>query len=479
MEKVKTDRETEIACNDLSIESIKKLIDENYNTYKSSSRITSDYRGEKGLTEAYNGRQLLEMLQNADDAQTDKVLLHLDTENKILTIANNGITFDIKGLGSLMLANNSPKNKRDFIGNKGLGFRSILNWVEVVKIKTKECILEFSKEIARKQFEQLIPDSTTRQQIIENEKDLPKGDVPFAVLAIPDFKKNTEFQDWETIVELKYKKEEVGKILEQLKTITPEVLLFLNHTTSIKISGAGEIDKELVLTPSRDEIEKTLTVNDITWNLFDSREQNLPYNTEKFYKYKIAWQNDLSDTETRFATYFPTQVATHLPYLIHATFDLDPSRNHLNKSDDNEYILNQIATTLKKIASIEIVNKDKPDWKALDFLTMDGKSENPHLANFFQSVENAKSELAIYPTVDGRYRTICEVKHYGNEFSEWVLYNKLETYFPDLLLPIPQNRIVLVSKISSKYTLDGWKSIFEKVTHEIVSIDKELILSNF
>jgi hypothetical protein len=45
MEKVKTD----VAFNDLNIENIQKLIDENYNTYKSYSRITSDYRGEKEL----------------------------------------------------------------------------------------------------------------------------------------------------------------------------------------------------------------------------------------------------------------------------------------------------------------------------------------------------------------------------------------------------------------------------------------------
>lgn len=460
----------------MRLEEVKELIAENYNTYKSYSRITSDYRGEKGLTEAYNGRQLLEMLQNADDAQTDKVLLHLDTENNILTIANNGVPFDIKGLGSLMLANNSPKNKRDFIGNKGLGFRSILNWVDVVKIKTKACVLEFSKEIAKGEFEKLIPDSVARQQIIENEKDLPQGDLPIAVLAIPDFKENTAPQNWETIVELKYKKSEEEKILEQLKTISSEVLLFLNYTTSIQISGAGDIDKELVLTPSRDQVQKTLTVNDKTWNLFDSGEQSLPNNPDKFYKYKIAWQNDLSDSETRFATYFPTQVATHLPYLVHATFDLDPSRNHLNKSDDNEYILYQIATTLKDIATKEIVNNTQPDWKALDFLTVDGKSENKLLETFFKDIENAKYELAIYPTVEGNYKKITEVKYYGNEFSEWVLRNNLEEYFPELVIPIPLNRISIVNKITAKYSIEQWKSIFEKVTYKIGSVNERVTL---
>ncbi|KGO88993.1 DUF3883 domain-containing protein [Flavobacterium suncheonense] len=460
----------------LNKQTVENLIAENYNTYKSHSRIISDYRGEKGLTEAYNGRQLLEMLQNADDAQTDKVHLHLDTENTTLTIANNGIPFDIKGLGSLMLANNSPKNKRDFIGNKGLGFRSILNWVNVVKIKTRECILEFSSSIAKKEFEKLIPDVTIRQQIIDNEKDLSNGDVPFAVLAIPDFKENTEVQDWETIIELKYKKSEENKILEQLEKITPEVLLFLNHTIYIKISGAGNIDKELILSPSRDKIEKIITVNNTTWNLFDSGEQGLPNNVEKFFKYKIAWQNDLSDNEAYFATYFPTQVATHLPYLIHATFDLDPSRNHLNKSDDNEHILNQIATTIREIAITSIVNNDNPDWRALEFLTVNGKSENKLLETFFENIERAKSELPIYPTLDGFYKKIDEVKFYGNDFSEWVIRNKIEAFFPNLLLPIPPNKIALTSKIASKYKREEWKSILDTVTHKIINIDERVHL---
>ncbi|MFH6951431.1 DUF3883 domain-containing protein [Flavobacterium sp. FlaQc-51] len=461
----------------MNTEEIKKLIEENYNTYKSYSRITSDYRNEKALTEAYNGRQLLEMLQNADDAKTDKIFLQLDTQNNILTIANNGISFDINGLGSLMLANNSPKNKRDFIGNKGLGFRSILNWVNIVKIKTKTCVLEFSKGIARNHFEQLIPDIITRQQIIDKEKDLPKGDLPIAILAIPDFKENNIMQDWETIIELTYKKEEEPIIIEQFQTINEEVLLFLNHTSQITISTTDDpINKHLVRTKSNIYGKETLTINKKTWNIFDSGERNLPNTTEKFYKYKIAWQDDLSDKNTYFATYFPTQVPTHLPYLIHATFDLDPSRNHLNKSSNNEYILTQIAKTLKETAGTEILNKNAADWKALDFLSTEGKSESPNLIGFFKNIENAKFELAIYPTVNNLYKDIKEIKFYGNDFSEWVMRNKLEDNFSDLLLPVSPNKTEITHKITSKYTIEEWKSIFERITDHIVNIDERVAL---
>ena len=185
---------------------IKELIDENINTYRNSkSRIISDFRGEKGFTAAYNGRQLLELLQNADDAQTDKVLISIDTENNILSIANNGMSFDAEGLRSLMLANISSKNKREFIGNKGLGFRSILNWVISVKVKTQDFILEFSPKIAKREFEKIILSTEEQQQIISNEKDLSQGEIPFAILAIPDFTKNTIEQEFTTIIELNYK----------------------------------------------------------------------------------------------------------------------------------------------------------------------------------------------------------------------------------------------------------------------------------
>jgi hypothetical protein len=119
-------------------EEIIALINKNVETYKiNSSRIISDFKNEKQTTNDYRERQLLELLQNADDARTEKVGIQLDKKNKILRIANNGDAFDLGGVESLLLANFSSKNKKEFIGNKGLGFRSILNWTSEIHVKTK------------------------------------------------------------------------------------------------------------------------------------------------------------------------------------------------------------------------------------------------------------------------------------------------------------------------------------------------------
>jgi len=250
---------------------IKELIDENVNIYTySKSRIISDYRGEKGFTAAYNGRQLLELLQNADDAQTDKVLISIDTHKNVLSIANNGSPFDAKGLRSLMLANISPKNKREFIGNKGLGFRSILNWVVSVKVKTKDYIFEFSPKFAKQKFEEIIKSTEEQLEIINNEKDLLEGEIPFAILAIPDYKENSEHQDFVTIIELNYKENEEQNILKQLDAITPEVLIFLNHTTEIEIVGADYLNRKLVLSLDPVKGKERVSVNEFTWNIYSS-----------------------------------------------------------------------------------------------------------------------------------------------------------------------------------------------------------------
>src|ERR1039457_6901362 len=97
------------------------------------ANLIAEYRHEREITRDYEGREILELLQNAaDQAQESqivgRVVLELLPEG--LVVANTGATFSVGGVLSLETANLSPKwrKRRNFIGNKGLGFRSILNW---------------------------------------------------------------------------------------------------------------------------------------------------------------------------------------------------------------------------------------------------------------------------------------------------------------------------------------------------------------
>lgn len=458
---------------------IENLIHKNEETYKiNPNRIISDFRGEKQTTNDYRGRQLLELLQNADDAKTNKIGIHLDTENKILSVANNGDKFDLNGIQSLLIANLSSKHKKEFIGNKGLGFRSILNWTSEINIKTKDFTLTFSPALAKQRFLEFFPDEQDRKTVLEqNQKYLDKAEVPFAILALPKHKEGNSNQKWETIIELKYHEKYEDEIVKQLEAISPKILLFLNHTNAIEISGIEHLNTRFTrhfLNDAKSEIR----VNDSTWHIFDSGELKFPDSDEKFYQFKIAWQDDLSDEDSTFFTYFPTEVSTQLPFLIHATFELNQSRNDLLKGDVNQFLLEEIAKAIGEIAVTRMRNMGKSDWKAFQFLEPLHANSNTKLNAFFEKLLELQTELEIYPCVDGSYCILEEAVFYNDEFSNWVRRNKVEQSFTDLLIPLEDKE--LPEENFRYYTYEGWLEIIHQINNKIESLhERALLISLF
>lgn len=133
---------------------MKKWIEEKL---KQSRQLVIDYPGviisqfneENERKREYNGRQVLEMLQNAEDEVQDDGLVIIKLYEDRLVIANKGNPFSKDGVESLMTPNLSSKQPDDTkIGSKGLGFRSLLNWSESIEIVSKDLSIEFSKDVA-------------------------------------------------------------------------------------------------------------------------------------------------------------------------------------------------------------------------------------------------------------------------------------------------------------------------------------------
>jgi hypothetical protein len=102
---------------------------------------TRDYRSLHNLTEQvehqYHGRFVIELIQNAHDAlwpsgtSADKparivLAIRNDGPNGSLYVANDGRPFSHSNFESLSQLGNSDKDPQDSIGNKGIGFRSVL-----------------------------------------------------------------------------------------------------------------------------------------------------------------------------------------------------------------------------------------------------------------------------------------------------------------------------------------------------------------
>jgi hypothetical protein len=429
-------------------------IAENRKTFKNSvSRIISDFQGEEKLTKAYDGRQLLEMLQNADDAGAGKVKIEINTSTRKLTFSNTGVSFSGQGIGSLMIRDLSTKRgKKQMIGNKGLGFRSILNWADQVEIISNNSIVTFSPAIAAAEFSSLFPEQPERDEFLKSFS-YPPSAVPFPILGIPRLETVVPTNsEWATEVVVSYKKGIKSKIISQLKDFKKEILVFLNHISelTIIIDGekiwykAGKVSPETLnedssaIRLSAIEIdEKIWTTFSIT-NLLPDKYQDNDQLEVQHYNVCIAVNDELEGGYKKLFTYFPTLTNMSLPYLVHGTFELDPSRNYLLENDQNEFILDEIVRLVSYAAThfaSELV-----DWRPYKLLTpLHEVSDNELIAGFYEKVIELKSKLAIYPCFDLRYRKLNNAVFHGNELSDFVRRHGLQQAMPNLYLPLEQS----------------------------------------
>ncbi|WP_394665281.1 sacsin N-terminal ATP-binding-like domain-containing protein [uncultured Chryseobacterium sp.] len=472
---------------------ITTIIKSNLKTYlNNSDRFIADYNRELELTKEYNGRQLLELLQNADDAGSHEVLIIWDRSNSKLTISNKGEPFESAGIKSLMLANLSTKTKISYIGNKGLGFRSILNWAEKIDIKTNGCVISFSEKIAENVFNTKLKLSDEDKKLLRLERNLSPQTIPFPVLAIPNIKENKNLTDWTTSVEITYRQEFESDIENQLLEIREEILLFLNNIHKIKIQKDA---KSLELKSSKQKIEnyEQIIIQDKQWKVF-SKENVLPEehqdkskNEKQFYNLKVAIKEDLSDDYNKLFNFFPTQLTISLPCIIHGTFELNSSRNHLNESKRNEFILKELVLLMKDCALY--LTKQNIDWRPLKLISSSSKtSDSKLIETFYKNLENLKNTESIYPCINNQYNKLDEAVYYSDEFNGFFKDNFPEV-LPELIIPIDKKiadtfedetyeRSYLVKEIdklaAKKLNLELRAELIKQLAKVISKDDKEL-----
>lgn len=99
--------------------------------------------------------KILELLQNVDDVyqslieegkgkKGDTFTAYISLDKNILTVANTGTAFNFESIKRLTVGHASQKGEK-YIGNKGTGFQSVLNWAEKVEIYSDGYNFKFSK----------------------------------------------------------------------------------------------------------------------------------------------------------------------------------------------------------------------------------------------------------------------------------------------------------------------------------------------
>lgn len=428
---------------------VEKIIEKRWAGLKDSKELMSLYGIEKQTNAGYNGRQLLELFQNCEDEGASTVRILLDTENCLLEISNDGSKpFSIKGYDSIFYPGLSSKVSSGFIGNKGLGFRSIINWADEISIISNNFKVVFNPEFKK---DILLKIGYTEDDLIQIRKDrkLNPDIYPIALLNSCKIVNLDEPHHFTTTISIKYKKEREDDIINQLESISSKTLLFLQNINTIEIDGDIIQRKISVSRIKTDNTNSEIKYNGETYyvlsdegvvddNLIEDKESSEP----KRYSVKIAYNDDLSFRDKFLYNYFKTQIPFELPFVVHASLELDQNRNHSTESKLNPFILEKLFQLHLKFIEI-LKNKNDKSW--LPYQTIDNDNFNTY-SPYSDIIDNYWGTFEIYPTLSGKYLNLSEAKNLGNSFAEFMTDHGLEQYFEEQIafcdLPLPPKQYV-------------------------------------
>lgn len=402
---------------------------------KDYHEMVAAYNREAATTSGYNGRQILELLQNCDDQKSESVVIEIDRETNRLLIANKGIPFSEAGYRSLATSNLSSKiDKTQYIGNKGLGFRSILNWSDEVSIYSNGFKVTYSNENKEKAFDEAF-DTAIKKEIREA-YDLQSTFYPIPVLTVPELTDTDTYSEYATVIELNYKSNFLKDINNQIKAITSETILFLHYIKSIKFIGFDFKTDIHIDRASENLVEGSIQkiTNDVEiWDVYQN-EGVLP---EKYknqqgisenYQIRIAVPRNKTKSFYKLYSFFATNVNLYFPYIIHATFDLDQNRKHLENSDKNKFVVKKLTQLMCKVALFK--TKDKVDWSAFKLLQYKTENENLQELGFYEKLNNILRTERIIPCASESYYSQNEIVYLGEDFANLIqLGNAGETFF--------------------------------------------------
>lgn len=429
---------------------LNEKIDERRQVFSTSpDDMVASFNREKSHARDYHGRELLELIQNADDSG-----IHYSGESRLLIrltdyglfVANTGVPFSPDGVKSLMISDNSPKQflRTQCIGYKGLGFRSVLGWASSVIILSGKLSVGFSEELASEWLYEL---RAVNPKVDIKVKQFERGGIksPISTLSIPhllsssddliDEKSRELYREGKRIIEKGYDtvicllfrdsvkmREQVQK---QINSLGKEILLFLQFLEQIDIDSA-ERNESLIV----DRKESEIVVNPQSsepkiWKVF-KREGEIPkeflrpeqvFNNK--YEIKIAIPDEAVEVNKLFV-FFPTEVRFPFPIIAHATFEVGDNRQHLIDSDVNRFIAEKLADLMAE--SAEQVKDVNSPWYALSAISPRGDIDSVlEKFGFLEMLEKSIREYALLPVRNKKFEKPSVSKRINGNFNSLLL----------------------------------------------------------
>ena len=294
-----------------------------------------------------------------------------------MIVANTGTAFSVGGVASLQTTHLSPKRhrRRQFIGNKGLGFRSVLNWSHSPVILSGSLALAYQPETSDSVVAELCDESQELANLVAAEHGGGVSRVR-PVLPFPGYSRTNNIdrliehsaaltllsrcQEWidagyTTAIGMPFDYEEAHQAaLNQIDNLRPEILLFVDHLDELQFVISGREDRAWRLEGS--DGAALVTENDEPlgiWQVFRftgeipseelDQDQSYPLNFELVVAVPEQEEGDEPISSPLFS-HFPTEITLPLPVVCHATLELEQNRKHAQQRRSNAYVLKQLCS---------------------------------------------------------------------------------------------------------------------------------------
>lgn len=426
----------------------------NMDTYKKPPTsydcfIRNHFNDEISTLEEYEGRELYELIQNADDAGASNLTIEL--KGTTLIIGNDGNRpFTQDGYASIMRSNQSTKRDEKYIGCKGLGFRSVLNWCNSLTIRSLfspdssiglEC--EFSQEIAQRKYDELLKTWGDLDEkvvrIFKGLMDEYNRKSPVPILAIPEVRSWKPVENITTQIRLNLFPDIVEKVKKNIDNLhCSQFFLFLHNLRSITIET--------------EDYRKTLKWERSTTNdgefvyVYDSASENSPQKwiikrlVEDKTSVAAARRIDSFVTTDEHHNYylhsfFPTKIKLGYGCVCHATIRLDKSRNHMLNTTPPKVMECLGKVVIELAEAVNNLNSANPTWDGYDIVRPTiSLTDNDSLFRILSNtLLNARDNHPLCPNVNHGFIPLNTSVHIAESFSQFAENYQVCNFFAHVL----------------------------------------------
>lgn len=321
---------------------------------KKSPILLSDLANlEKYISESYSERSLIELIQNADDANSTRFYIELINDNAVL-VANNGDYFSEDDVIALCRSGSSTKKRKsNTIGYRGIGFKSIVNYTNTVHLISGDIKLSFSKELTK--------------------KDLPEVEnVP--LVRIPHEFCGNEFENeinkvinegYTTVFIFETK---FDSILEEINSFDDSCLLFLRNLEHFesKTNTYKKINSIRKNEDNQNFISLTNGAENTDWLILTKEYENEKIDIAFLLENKNV--KSMNKEKAVIHSFMPTKNQFCIPCKVNGDFSTDPSRTKIVIDDESINTIKSLSDFFTYMIS-DILQNKHDDFKLISVIS--------------------------------------------------------------------------------------------------------------